>query len=74
MPGELFARVDARAKALPISRNRFVTGALTRALAEQPEWSPAFLEALDSLQPLDAADELLESIETRRTRKAPIEL
>lgn len=71
MPDDLLKRVDARAKTLKMARNRYIVEALRRALAEQTEWSPSFLEDLDRLLPVAGTDELLRSIKARRTRKAP---
>lgn len=70
---ELLRSVDSRAKALKISRNRFVVHALEQALADRSEWSPAFLDAIKSTFPGTAAvDDMLGHIkQARRSKKAP---
>jgi predicted transcriptional regulator len=71
IPDDLLAKVDARARALKIARNRYIVEALRKALSEQSAWSPAFLEALDGLEPIAGVDELEEAIRSNRSRKAP---
>jgi predicted transcriptional regulator len=72
LPDELLARVDARARAMKMPRNRYIVEALRKALNEQSEWSPAFLEALDELEPSEGVDELEEAVVSTRTRtRAP---
>lgn len=71
LPDDLLDRVDARAKRLRVTRNRYVVDALRKALADQTEWSPSFLEELSRMRPIEGVDELLEGIEAHRTRKAP---
>ena len=79
IPTELLERLDARARELGISRNRYVIQALERAIAEETEWSPQFLEALaDAAKDTDsheAVDEMMRVIRSeRRSRKKPISL
>jgi predicted transcriptional regulator len=69
IPDELLARVDERARAMKMARNRYIVEALRKALNEQSEWSPAFLEALDELEPIEGVDELEAAIVSKRTRK-----
>jgi predicted transcriptional regulator len=69
IPDELLAKVDERAKAMKMARNRYIVEALRKALSEQSEWSPAFLEKLDELEPIDGMDELEAAILANRTRK-----
>jgi predicted DNA-binding protein len=71
VPDELLSRVDERAKTLKITRNRYIVEALRKALADQTEWPPDFLEQLDRLEPVEGADELMRAVKQRRTRKAP---
>jgi predicted DNA-binding protein len=71
LPDELLSRVDERAKTLKITRNRYIVEALRKALAQQSEWSPDFLDQLSQLKPIEGVDELLHAIKKRRTRKAP---
>jgi hypothetical protein len=42
IPDALLKSVDRRAKALGISRNRFVVRALEQAVSVRPDWSPKF--------------------------------
>jgi predicted transcriptional regulator len=69
IPGDLLAKVDERAKAMKIARNRYIVEALRKALNEQSAWSPAFLEKLDALEPIEGVDELEDAIRENRTRK-----
>jgi predicted transcriptional regulator len=69
IPDELLARVDERARVMKIARNRYIVEALRKALNEQTEWSPAFLEAIDKLEPIEGVDELEEAVVSSRTRK-----
>jgi len=47
IPTALLSAVDRRAKALRISRNRFVLSAIERALDQQSNgWPPGFFEQL----------------------------
>jgi hypothetical protein len=74
IPDELLAKVDARARAMKVARNRYIVEALRKALSEQAEWSPAFLEKLDGLKPSPGVDALEKAIRSNRTRKAPPQL
>ena len=62
----MLERIDARAKALNVSRNRLVVASLRRTLEAKDEWSPEFLRALDGLSEDDevsrAVDEMLRAI------------
>lgn len=69
IPPELLAEVDEQARKLKIARNRYIVEALRKALREQASWSPAFLEALQTLEPIEGVDELESAIESSRTRK-----
>jgi Arc/MetJ-type ribon-helix-helix transcriptional regulator len=71
LPDDLLRKVDERARALNIPRNRYIVEALRKVLADQTSWSPAFLDKLERLSPVEGVDELLEAVRTRRTRKAP---
>lgn len=71
LPDELLSRVDERAKTLKITRNRYIVEALRKVLADQTEWSPAFLEQLERLEPIEGVDDMARAIKQRRTRKAP---
>ncbi len=76
IPKDLLEAVDDRARTLKLSRNRFIIRALSQMLSEDDDWSPGFLEALESADESDAAavDEMLEAIKNRRTSKKPVEL
>jgi predicted transcriptional regulator len=69
IPDELLAKVDERARAMKMARNRYIVEALRKALSEQSAWSPAFLEALERLEPIEGVDQLEEVIRSNRTRK-----
>jgi Arc/MetJ-type ribon-helix-helix transcriptional regulator len=70
LPDDLLRKVDERARALNIPRNRYIVEALRKVLADQTSWSPAFLDKLERLSPIEGVDELLEAVRKRRTRKA----
>jgi hypothetical protein len=67
--------VDARAKALGVSRNRFVVDALKDKLVPRSEWPEELVETLSTpLDPLTAslaADLEALVLTTRRSRKRP---
>ncbi len=73
IPETLLSEVDKRAKTLNLSRNRFIVDALQKALAEEPPWSPAFLEALQDFTPLDADYDVAALVRKNRvSRKRPL--
>ena len=74
IPPPLLEKVDERAKALQLSRNRFIIHALEKAITEQTEWSPEFLQALSEMEYLGGEDELMNIIKENRRSKAPPEL
>jgi hypothetical protein len=74
IPKLVLERVDERAKALNLSRNRFIVQALERALAEQATWSPGFLDSVGKLPELEPLDDLLKIIRANLTSKAPPKL
>lgn len=76
IPPELLEAVDARAKALKLSRNRFIIDALNTVINQKDSWSPEFLAALDSIPQSDepTVDKMLANIKGRRSSKKPIEL
>jgi predicted transcriptional regulator len=74
IPDELLEEVDERAKALAMTRNRYIIEALRKVLADQTAWSPSFLAELDRLEPIEGVAELLSAVRERRTRKAPPQL
>jgi metal-responsive CopG/Arc/MetJ family transcriptional regulator len=77
IPGALLTAVDQRAKALKVSRNRFIVRTLERELARATEWTPGFFDFLRQVDPKDArlADEMLANIQqARRSKKRPVQL
>jgi len=76
IPDPLLKSVDRRAKALGISRNRFVVRALEQAVRERSGWTSDFLERLrrvDSETSAAAAD-LINDVKQARRSKEPPEL
>jgi predicted transcriptional regulator len=75
IPDRLLERVDARAKALGMSRNRLIVEALEDKLAPQAKWPPELVKLLSA--PLDrelqAATRAMERAVARgrRSRKRP---
>jgi len=75
VPQGLLEKIDARAKELGVSRNRFIVQALAEKVQDPEQWSEEFARALK--RPVDgdvavAADEMLRIIEAgRRSRSAP---
>jgi hypothetical protein len=66
---------DARAKALNLSRNRFIVETLEKALSDNSTWSPEFLEFLHGTTPIDSGREFLKAIlSDRRSKKVPPDL
>lgn len=73
IPEDLLNQVDKRAKKLKLSRNRFIVDALQKALAEEPPWSPGFLDALQAFSPLDGEYDVAALVrKNRRSRKGPL--
>ena len=76
IPAALLRRIDARAKARGMSRNRLIVEALDRSLAEEDDWSPEFLDALAGMAADPAvgraADQMVAGIaRARRSRRKP---
>jgi hypothetical protein len=74
IPPALLKSVDRRARALGMSRNRLIIRALERAVGEQSEWTPEFLDRLREVDSDTAAavDELLDDVvRARRSKPAP---
>lgn len=74
IPAPLLEKVDERANALQLSRNRFIISALEKAIAEQTEWTADFLEALNAMDYLEGENELMKVISQSRRSKAPPKL
>jgi predicted nucleic acid-binding protein len=69
IPDALLAEVDKRAKALWLSRNRFILTALEKALAAERGWSPGFIDAVRGFEPIDEERSLWTAIEGARRSK-----
>jgi predicted transcriptional regulator len=69
IPDELLEKLDERAQAMKMTRNRYIVEALRKALRDESAWSPVFLESLDRLEPIEGVDELEKAIVSSRTRK-----
>jgi predicted DNA-binding protein len=69
-PEELAERLDRRAAAEGVTRSELVIRAVESALADQSNWSRAFLEAVRSPRPAldDAVDDMMNAIRARRSR------
>lgn len=79
VPDQLLDRVDARAKALGMSRNRFITQALEKSLGEEEGWSPELVHLLTRHPVSEAAARELEATmanvaRTRRSKRKPPKL
>jgi hypothetical protein len=76
IPKPLLLAVDRRARALKISRNRFIVQALERELNKGSDWSPDFFERLAAPEAgvEAAADELKTVIQSHRRSKKPVRL
>jgi predicted transcriptional regulator len=78
IPDRLLERVDARARALGVSRNRLVVEALEEKLAPHAAWPPELVELLST--PVDAevaaAARQMEAamVRARRSRKRRLRL
>lgn len=74
IPPALLAKVDKKAQALKISRNRLIIQALEREMEPASNWSPEFFTILESSEPdvAQAADEMLAAITTQRRSKKPV--
>ncbi|MYN64827.1 MAG: hypothetical protein F4X11_07355 [Acidobacteria bacterium] len=75
LPVDLLASVDRQARALAMSRNRYIIRALERALATETGWSAEFLEALGSaradVEGRREMEDLRVAVAAGRTRKGP---
>ena len=69
IPDELLDKLDERAQAMKMTRNRYIVEALRKALRDESAWSPTFLESLERLEPIEGVDELERAIAGNRTRK-----
>ena len=76
IPKPLLAAVDRKARALRVSRNRFIIGTLQRELSPGARWSPGFFERLRDVDDESArsVDALLAAVTTARRSKRPVRL
>lgn len=75
IPPVLLEAVDRKARALKISRNRWIVRALEKELTTS-EWSSGFFEQLAAAdsETVAAMDEMLASIRSARSSKKPLDL
>jgi hypothetical protein len=68
IPAELLKSVDRRAKALGVSRDRFIVRGLEAAVRERARWTPEFLERLRDVDhdTTVAVDELVTAVKRSR--------
>lgn len=73
IPKLLLDAVDRRARALKVSRNRFIVRTLEHEIGERKDWSPGFFDLLRNLGSRNqgAVEDMTAAIRARRTRKAP---
>jgi predicted transcriptional regulator len=71
IPSSLLAAVDRRAKALQMSRNRFILSALERELSNQSGWSAGFFDRLKECDEgiNDDVDDMMKHVRAARTSK-----
>jgi hypothetical protein len=76
LPKPLLDALDARAKALHVSRNRLIVQTLENALAARSEWSPDFFATLGGRDESLArsVDEMMSAIKRGRRSKKPTRL
>ena len=78
LPADLLASVDRQARALAMSRNRYIIRALERSLASETAWSPGFIDELAAaradVEGRRALRELRSVVASSRTRKGPPQL
>jgi hypothetical protein len=76
IPKPLLSVVDRKARALKISRNRFIVQALEHQVNQGDDWSPDFFSRLEKREPgIDAAaEEMARAIRTHRRSKKPVSL
>lgn len=76
IPGPLLGEVDRRARALRVSRNRWIVRALEREVRQPSGWSPEFFDRLRDVTADTAAavDEILVDVRAARRSKKPVDL
>lgn len=70
IPERLLRKVDARAAALGISRNRVILGAIESSLDSTKEWSPELRRMLERTIDAPAARDLEQSLESVLKRRS----
>ncbi len=70
LPQGLLERVDLRAKALGVSRNRVIVDALESRLRAREAWSPELVQLLGQEIPRETADEFERSMRVVARRRA----
>jgi hypothetical protein len=70
IPAPLLERVDTRAKALGISRNRLIQEALEEKVGARDAWSPALVQVLANPVSAPAGKELEDSLAVVRSRRS----
>ncbi len=73
IPKGVLEAVDRKARALRISRNRFIIRALEHEISNETGWREGFFEILQESDPVlsSAVDKMLSSIQKNRSSKAP---
>jgi len=76
IPAPLLKSVDRSAKALGMSRSRFIVKVLERAVSDHGDWAPEFLDRLRNVDAdaSEAVDELLRTVMRTRGSKPLREL
>ena len=76
IPRSLLDAVDRKARALHMSRNRFIIAALERELVNGATWSPGFFERLADVDTgtVASVDKLLVAVTSARRSKRPVRL
>lgn len=76
LPKSILDAVDRRARALRVTRDRWIVRALERQLTEPRDWSPGFFERLADVDAgtRKAVDDLLGAVVRARTSKVAPEL
>ena len=76
IPPPVLEAIDAKARALGISRNRLIVRALERELDQPTGWSPEFVQRLRHLDEGAARvfDESMRVVRRARSSKAPVKL
>ena len=73
IPKTLLDAVDRRARALKLSRNRFIVRTLEHEVTARTEWTPGFFDEVRKLGRRNGrvVDDMLAAIRTNRRGKGP---